>query len=157
MKDNDLWLLTRRLKSLQHERCSPKRVSTWNIDEDISSTVTPAVTPTSVIPLGPITRAPVRQINGQVLSLLRTYDLTDKNTMLHSCSDLLVLRNKGEIRDEANCSLKSDGATLHACPMNPFHPSTMSHACMYPGNHPSQPSIDVTCTKTKAPGPKHLD
>ena len=30
-EDNDLWLLTRRLKSLQHERCSPKRVSTWNM------------------------------------------------------------------------------------------------------------------------------
>ena len=68
-------------------------------DEDISSIVTPAATPTLVIPPGPITRARARQINGQVLSLLCTYDLTNENIILHSCLDLLVLRNKGKIKE----------------------------------------------------------
>lgn len=99
-------------------------------DEDIFSTVTPIATPTSVIPLGPMTRARARQIHGQVLSLLYTHDLTDGNTMLHSCSALLVLRNKGEIRDEDNYALKSDELTVHACPpSNQFHSPSMSRAC----------------------------
>ena len=58
-------------------------------DEDISTTVTP--TPA----VGPMTRARVKQLNGQVLSLLNNYDLTDKNMMLPSSFDLLVLRNEG--------------------------------------------------------------
>ena len=82
-------------------------------DEDISSIVTPAATPTSVIPLGPITRARARQINGQVLSLLRTYDLTNKNIILHSCLDLLVLENKGKIKDEDN--MGSDQMEQRSC------------------------------------------
>ena len=82
-------------------------------DEDISSIVTPAATPTSVIPLGPITRARARQINDQVLSLLRTYDLTNENIILHSCLDLLVLRNKGKIKDEDN--MGSDQMEQRSC------------------------------------------
>ena len=46
-----------------------------------------------------MTRARARQINDQVLSLLCTYDLTNKNIILHSCLDLLVLRNKGKIKE----------------------------------------------------------
>ena len=77
-----------------------------------------------------MTRARARQIHGQVLSLLYTHDLTDGNTMLHSCSALLVLRNKGEIRDEDNYALKSDELTVHACPPpNQFHSPSMSRAC----------------------------
>ena len=36
-----------------------------------------------------------QQINDQVLSLLRIYNLNDKNIMLHSCFHLFVLRNMG--------------------------------------------------------------
>ena len=65
------------------------------IDEDISAAVTHAATPTSVMPSGPITRACARQINGQVLSLLCIYNLSEENMTLHSRFNLLVLRRKG--------------------------------------------------------------
>ena len=78
-----------------------------------------------------MTRARARQINDQVLSLLCTYDLTNENIILHSCLDLLVLRNEGvgEIRrksrmqmeDEKCCMLIPQAATLLTCKKVPSH------------------------------------
>ena len=92
-------------------------------DEDISSIVTPAATPTSVIPPGPITRARARQINGQVLSLLCTYDLANENMILHSCSDLIVLRNQGIKQSiEGQPLNQMEQHSLHACTHCNIHP-----------------------------------
>lgn len=91
-------------------------------DEDISAAVTPVATPTSVMPSGPITRARARQINGQVLSFLYKYDLANEDIILRSYSDLLVLRNKGEIKDED--SVHSDQMEQHSCMHVTSHPCT---------------------------------
>ena len=98
----------------------PRRPS----DEDISSAVKPVATLSST-PSGSMTRARMRQINGQVLSLIYTYDLADENMILRSYSDLLVLRNEGvkDLTRESNikpgdgkcCTLTTPaGALLHA-------------------------------------------
>ena len=91
-------------------------------DEDISAAVTPVATPTSVMPSGPITRARARQINGQVLSFLYKYDLANEDIILRSYSDLLVLRNKGEIKDED--TVHSDQMEQHSCMHVTSHPCT---------------------------------
>ena len=70
-----------------------------------------------------MTRARARQINGQALSLLCTYDPTNENITLHSCLDLLVPRNKEEIKDEDNVRL--DQTEQRSC----MH--VMSHPCMH--------------------------
>lgn len=97
-------------------------------EEDVSSTITPGVTPTSVISSGSMTRARARQINGQVLSSLRMHDLTNKNMILHSCCDLLVLRNKG----------------IDYCTVKP----TWLVACMA-STKPKVPYMHATCKKKK--------
>ena len=74
------------------------------------------------MPSGPITRARARQINGQVLSLLYKYDLANEDIILRSYSDLLVLRNKGEIKDED--SVHSDQMEQHSCMHVTSHPCT---------------------------------
>lgn len=55
------------------------------------------------IPAGPLSMARGKQLNCQLLSLLNTYDLSDKNTMFLLSLYLLVLRNKemGEWKREA--------------------------------------------------------
>ena len=88
----------------------------------------------SIIRHGPTTRARTHRLNHRVLLFLCTSNLFRKNSMLLSCLDLLVLRNKGirestrdahlEMGDGDACMLHSQEGKLIAC-MFPVNPSTM--------------------------------
>ena len=78
--------------------------------------------------------------------MLWTYYLTRRNMILHSCCDLLVLRNKRIKEARDYYALKPDGA-IHACmrsiilacmPTEPYHPSLMSR-----GVHKEQRTFDL--------------
>jgi hypothetical protein len=68
-------------------------------DEDIPSIDTPAA-PTAEQIQGPITRAPAKQLNYQVLSFLGTLSYIHENMMLPKSDVLVNLRNEGPSMDE---------------------------------------------------------